>query len=134
MRIIVWSSDVFSSDLTVARRLRHRHRPQHHLDRPGRPLPGRILRRLRTSMTETISLSHHIAGRSVTGAAAFEQRNPARPDNLRVEGPEAAPNLAMEAAEAGRIAVGRSEEHTSELQSLMRTSYAVFCLKKKTQK
>src|SRR3546814_8194908 len=28
---------------------------------------------------------------------------------------------------------GRSEEHTSELQSLMRTSYAVFCLKKKTQ-
>src|SRR3546814_1637969 len=29
---------------------------------------------------------------------------------------------------------GRSEEHTSELQSLMRTSYAVFCLKKKTNK
>src|SRR3546814_2184701 len=28
----------------------------------------------------------------------------------------------------------RSEEHTSELQSLMRTSYAVFCLKKKKQK
>src|SRR3546814_9894883 len=27
----------------------------------------------------------------------------------------------------------RSEEHTSELQSLMRTSYAVFCLKKKKQ-
>src|SRR3546814_2920301 len=27
----------------------------------------------------------------------------------------------------------RSEEHTSELQSLMRTSYAVFCLKKKTK-
>src|SRR3546814_2760978 len=29
-------------------------------------------------------------------------------------------------------AVTRSEEHTSELQSLMRNSYAVFCLKKKT--
>src|SRR3546814_15611483 len=29
--------------------------------------------------------------------------------------------------------VGRSEEHTSELQSLMRISYAVFCLKKKTK-
>src|SRR3546814_949378 len=29
---------------------------------------------------------------------------------------------------------GRSEEHTSELQSLMRISYAVFCLKKKTEK
>src|SRR3546814_7780772 len=32
---------------------------------------------------------------------------------------------------AGKI---RSEEHTSELQSLMRSSYAVFCLKKKTNK
>src|SRR3546814_2876904 len=29
------------------------------------------------------------------------------------------------------LAAGRSEEHTSELQSLMRISYAVFCLKKK---
>src|SRR3546814_1726966 len=33
----------------------------------------------------------------------------------------------------GTLAV-RSEEHTSELQSLMRISYAVFCLKKKTPK
>src|SRR3546814_1066929 len=32
------------------------------------------------------------------------------------------------------LVVGRSEEHPSELQSLMRISYAVFCLKKKTQK
>src|SRR3546814_3659342 len=32
---------------------------------------------------------------------------------------------------ANCIAVRRSEEHTSELQSLMRISYAVFCLKKK---
>src|SRR3546814_8493081 len=31
-------------------------------------------------------------------------------------------------------AMGRSEEHTSELQSLMRISYAVFCLNKKTTK
>src|SRR3546814_1639151 len=30
-----------------------------------------------------------------------------------------------------RVATSRSEEHTSELQSLMRISYAVFCLKKK---
>src|SRR3546814_2750941 len=30
------------------------------------------------------------------------------------------------------LVVGRSEEHTSELQSLMRISYAVFCLKKTT--
>src|SRR3546814_1776392 len=34
----------------------------------------------------------------------------------------------------GIFAVQRSEEHTSELQSLMRTSYAVFCLKKKKTK
>src|SRR3546814_5065372 len=32
-----------------------------------------------------------------------------------------------------KLAISRSEEHTSELQSLMRTSYAVFCLKKKTK-
>src|SRR3546814_7328130 len=41
------------------------------------------------------------------------------------------------AAVAERMAVGarrRSEENTSELQSLMRISYAVFCLKKKTKK
>src|SRR3546814_1596618 len=31
----------------------------------------------------------------------------------------------------GKPEIGRSEEHTSELQSLMRISYAVFCLKKK---
>src|SRR3546814_5738816 len=36
------------------------------------------------------------------------------------------------AAQARRPSlIGRSEEHTSELQSLMRISYAVFCLKKK---
>src|SRR3546814_3728588 len=32
-----------------------------------------------------------------------------------------------------RTPLNRSEEHTSELQSLMRISYAVFCLKKKNQ-
>src|SRR3546814_1129965 len=32
-----------------------------------------------------------------------------------------------------RAIIRRSEEHTSELQSLMRISYAVFCLKKKTK-
>lgn len=56
-------------------------------------------------MTETISLSHHIAGRSVSGPAAFEQRNPALPDDLRVEGPEAAPDLAAEAVAAAKGAV-----------------------------
>src|SRR3546814_2158252 len=44
---------------------------------------------------------------------------------------------AKEAAAAGRSgsrSAGRSEEHTSELQSLMRISYAVFRLKKKRDK
>src|SRR3546814_3844605 len=42
--------------------------------------------------------------------------------------------LCMDLAEVQRAYDnGRSEEHTSELQSLMRNSYAVFCLKKKTQ-
>src|SRR3546814_9909254 len=36
--------------------------------------------------------------------------------------------------ELGAEDAGRSEEHTSELQSLMRNSYAVFCLKKKKKK
>src|SRR3546814_7626003 len=38
---------------------------------------------------------------------------------------------AQEPADHARAQRGRSEEHTSELQSLMRISYAVFCLKKK---
>src|SRR3546814_4594815 len=41
------------------------------------------------------------------------------------------PDLRGDAALIGERIVGRSEEHTSELQSLMRNSYAVFCLKQK---
>src|SRR3546814_10776184 len=49
---------------------------------------------------------------------------------FRVAGSEAA----VEAAKADSAGMlPRSEEHTSELQSLMRISYAVFCLKKKKQ-
>src|SRR3546814_6714391 len=40
----------------------------------------------------------------------------------------------LEEVVALKVALVRSEEHTSELQSLMRISYAVFCLKKKTHK
>src|SRR3546814_6220547 len=47
-------------------------------------------------------------------------------------------SLGMAAPQPGRGDVSkfwaRSEEHTSELQSLMRISYAVFCLKKKKKK
>src|SRR3546814_2889838 len=45
---------------------------------------------------------------------------------------EAPPPLPNHAVPKSRK--GRSEEHTSELQSLMRSSYAVFCLKKKNKK
>src|SRR3546814_4364716 len=50
-------------------------------------------------------------------------------DGGRAHALPAAPAQAQGAARAVR-----SEEHTSELQSLMRISYAVFCLKKKTTK
>src|SRR3546814_5505006 len=54
-----------------------------------------------------------------------------------VEGPggvlhQVGVGIALDGREAARHAGVRSEEHTSELQSLMRISYAVFCLKKKT--
>src|SRR3546814_5799235 len=46
--------------------------------------------------------------------------------------PSARPGDPCPAAISAAISSSRSEEHTSELQSLMRISYAVFCLKKKT--
>src|SRR3546814_7917516 len=54
---------------------------------------------------------------------------------LRTQGDDVR-RLVAEAGESRggyRYAPARSEEHTSELQSLMRISYAVFCLKKKTK-
>src|SRR3546814_1841478 len=50
------------------------------------------------------------------------------------EGIEAATLVEIYRQMARIRAVDRSEEHTSELQSLMRISYAVFCLKKKKKK
>src|SRR3546814_2773291 len=59
---------------------------------------------------------------------ATARRSPAcRADNMRW--PET--NLLAKCTPSGRSLWPRSEEHTSELQSLMRISYAVFCLKKK---
>src|SRR3546814_5086551 len=57
------------------------------------------------------------------------------PDTLEMRARCAALVLPTDAVLCDRSAAwiwGRSEEHTSELQSLMRISYAVFCLKKKT--
>src|SRR3546814_10454515 len=56
-----------------------------------------------------------------------EAKNPDRVNGRKRRGRHAAGALPPP-----RLQVRRSEEHTSELQSLMRISYAVFCLKKKT--
>src|SRR3546814_6370009 len=42
--------------------------------------------------------------------------------------------ISVRMGDGGKLMQMRSEEHTSELQSLMRISYAVFCLKKKNKK
>src|SRR3546814_6561273 len=49
-----------------------------------------------------------------------------------IAAPVAAPGGVASRWHRASACPGRSEEHTSELQSLMRISYAVFCLKKKT--
>src|SRR3546814_9800938 len=63
-------------------------------------------------------------------AARRRRRRPRAVQGFRPQRPAVPPDRGR-----GRPAVGvadaRSEEHTSELQSLMRNSYAVFCLKKK---
>src|SRR3546814_8185586 len=72
-------------------------------------------------------------------AVAGMDRNALRPlrytltaDNLLVVGSESGMVLLPEASVRKKGRLGpRSEEHTSELQSLMRISYDVFCLKKK---
>src|SRR3546814_8301127 len=61
---------------------------------------------------------HHAADRRDAGAAGDADHHHPDPDPRREDGHA-----------AGDAADRRSEEHTSELQSLMRISYAVFCLK-----
>src|SRR3546814_10279371 len=65
------------------------------------------------------------------------RRHPLRPLADRLSAyrrrPHRAVQLALRAPPWRQIPAPRSEEHTSELQSLMRISYAVFCLKKKIQ-
>src|SRR3546814_9243337 len=111
MRISDWSSDVCSSDLELHLRARPRRQPdpQHRLSADLRAL-------LRPVATDRR-----------TGA---DDRLPHRPLHGHAAGKAAQP-----ADLPGHHSVldqPRSEEHTSELQSLMRISYAVFCLKKKT--
>src|SRR3546814_3574812 len=92
------------------------------------------LRRHPAGPAHTDLLRHHpgglrlypaAAGRSGDSPGRRARRNPGTP--CRVD-------ASARFRQAGLAAVPRlrSEEHTSELQSLMRISYAVFCLKKKT--
>src|SRR3546814_1182120 len=60
---------------------------------------------------------------------------PVHPGSARLQQPAAPHNVdTFDHLKAEDMRQGRSEEHTSELQSLMRISYAVFCLKKKKEK
>src|SRR3546814_7023854 len=108
MRISDWSSDVCSSDLLVEL-AQPRDRPVD--DRDFGPQPRRHFRRMGA---DHAAADHHDA-RGLNAGNAAEQK-------------AAAARMALQ-----RLArrLHRSEEHTSELQSLMRISYAVFCLKKK---
>src|SRR3546814_5982170 len=115
MRISDWSSDVCSSDLAV-------------VDRPA----ARGSRARYRVGVGTVAAARK-AGENDPGRV---QRPPCRPRH-RVDqqvgmgalfGSQGHP---VSQAGSGASYLGRSEEHTSELQSLMRISYAVFCLKKK---
>src|SRR3546814_8415344 len=69
------------------------------------------------------------------GASATSPKMTVRSGPRRRRSPDIGASAPLFHGSGGRIsATMRSEEHTSELQSLMRISYAVFCLKKKTQK
>src|SRR3546814_9788810 len=113
MRISDWSSDVCSSDLGRD----HRHQRQVDDDRADPPYPGDgghpqpVRRQYRAADPRTAALARR--RRLRTRTVELSNRFDAEP-RLRCRDP-----------------AQRSEEHTSELQSLMRISYAVFCLKKK---
>src|SRR3546814_9137477 len=126
MRISDWSSDVCSSDL----RARH----QLHLgpdagDQDTGP-------RARSGGAVVAAGDQGLAPQRASLWRSHRSRQGGdRGEAWRRSGEDLAPQLRHSAAAARiRFALGpRSEEHTSELQSLMRISYAVFCLKKKKQ-
>src|SRR3546814_3443038 len=110
MRISDWSSDVCSSDLPACLGCRNV------LDREAREGRGRGIGAVRAFGDED-----HAA----VFSARFQRRLDA--ENAAEFAMRARLGRHRDAVHAGEL---RSEEHTSELQSLMRTSYAVFCLKK----
>src|SRR3546814_2341912 len=68
------------------------------------------------------------------GRRFFEEHAQPRAEVIRGWGQGDDDVVAKQSRAQERVDHDRSEEHTSELQSLMRISYAVFCLKKKTNK
>src|SRR3546814_2933163 len=123
MRISDWSSDVCSSDLIdMARRV---HQVE---DIAFAVLRGVVQAdRLRLDGDAALALDIHIV-QHLLGHFAIGQPAGA------LDQPVGKGGLAMVDVRDDREvadAVYRSEEHTSELQSLMRIAYAVFCLKKK---
>src|SRR3546814_8211529 len=78
----------------------------------------------------------------IGGSGIYEIEGLGNAEWRSIESPFGAPSDALLCGELDgqrlvflpRHGRGRSEEHTSELQSLMRISYAVFCLKKKNKK
>src|SRR3546814_1671322 len=78
-----------------------------------------------------------IVGRLLAGQIGVPRRPPARAivehalDRARQHARRGAAGALAAVAGIAPVVRRRSEEHTSELQSLMRISYAVFCLKKK---
>src|SRR3546814_7560220 len=125
MRISDWSSDVCSSDLAGSLAERGRAAP----DRAGEPGAGPAFRRGRRK--------HRLHSRLGTTAMQRNLRfklTAALSLALATAACAADPERSKEAqaiADTINVAFHRSEEHTSELQSLMRISYAVFCWKKK---
>src|SRR3546814_2023661 len=125
MRISDWSSDVCSSDLAIAlylvRRGHQRAQRRGHL--AGRRAPAGEVHR---ELVSVAPLEEGAGGDCVDLSldADAGQHLGDRLRHLRVV------DVAVVGRAEGKAeAVGRSEEHTSELQSLMRISYAVFCLK-----
>src|SRR3546814_10564269 len=122
MRISDWSSDVCSSDL------RHQGSPARF---PTSPAHRSGLLRTASALVDCCGRLARLHLSSEHPIDNFDQIG--RVDFLRVILLHLAHKLdGVGAIDAGKLI--RSEEHTSELQSLMRTSYAVFCLKKKKKK
>src|SRR3546814_1692692 len=81
-------------------------------------------------------LSHSRSATILSSAAAFASLRAFRPSSPPSDFAHSSAKIASSTASIDGVLIvsplNRSEEHTSELQSLMRTSYAVLCLKKKT--